>query len=35
MVWWLVDGLLDGDRKPLVVVAVLIAALVALVVMYR
>lgn len=34
MLWWLIDSLLDGDRKPLVAVVFLIAALVALAVMY-
>jgi hypothetical protein len=35
MLWWLVDTFLDGDRRPLVVVASLVAALVALVVLYE
>jgi hypothetical protein len=35
MFWWLVDSFLDGDRRPLVVILLLVAALVALVVMYE
>ena len=35
MLWELVDRFLDGDRKPLVVVVFLVAALVVLVVMYE
>jgi hypothetical protein len=34
MLWWLIDTFLDGDRRPLVVVASLVAVFVVLVVLY-
>ena len=33
MLWWLVDGLLDGDRRLLGVVVFLVVALITLVVL--